>query len=135
MGRSNLTPNEIKAKKVISTNLNELLLKSGKKKADIQRETAIPRSTISDYFSGKTLPSEENIQKLAKIFKVHINDIDPRYGADSQEADQPKNEAEEKMLVAFRKQTEGMSEDDQIKFQQSLDKLMNAAKDLNSLGD
>ena len=61
MGRSNLTPSEIKAKKTISANLNTLLLKSGKKKIDIQRETKIPRSTISDYFSGKTLPSEENV--------------------------------------------------------------------------
>lgn len=52
MGRSNLTPSEIKAKKIISSNLNDLLLKSGKKKIDIQKETNIPRSTISDYFWG-----------------------------------------------------------------------------------
>ncbi|KAI4308891.1 helix-turn-helix domain-containing protein [Lactobacillus intestinalis] len=137
MGRSNLTPSEIKAKKTISANLNTLLLKSGKKKIDIQRETKIPRSTISDYFSGKTLPSEENVEKLSKVFDVSVSDIDPRYKDKVVDVEdtRAKNIAEEKMLVAFRKQTAGMSEDDQIKFQRSLNKLMDAAKDLNSLGE
>ena len=137
MGRSNLTPSEIKAKKTISANLNTLLLKSGKKKIDIQRETKIPRSTISDYFSRKTLPSEENVEKLSKVFDVSVSDIDPRYKDKVVDVEdtRAKNIAEEKMLVAFRKQTAGMSEDDQIKFQRSLNKLMDAAKDLNSLGE
>ena len=137
MGRSNLTPSEIKAKKTISANLDTLLLKSGKKKIDIQRETKIPRSTISDYFSGKTLPSEENVEKLSKVFDVSVSDIDPRYKDKVVDVEdtRAKNIAEEKMLVAFRKQTAGMSEDDQIKFQRSLNKLMDAAKDLNSLGE
>ena len=137
MGRSNLTPSEIKAKKTISANLNTLLLKSGKKKIDIQRETKIPRSTISDYFSGKTLPSEENVEKLSKVFDVSVSDIDPRYKDKVVDVEDTRanNIAEEKMLVAFRKQTAGMSEDDQIKFQRSLNKLMDAAKDLNSLGE
>lgn len=81
MGRSNLTPSEIKAKKIISSNLNDLLLKSGKKKIDIQKETNIPRSTISDYFGGKTLPSEENIEKLSKFFHVDKSEIDPRFSS------------------------------------------------------
>lgn len=137
MGRSNLTPSEIKAKKTISANLNTLPLLSSKKKIDIQRETKIPRSTISDYFSGKTLPSEENVEKLSKVFDVSVSDIDPRYKDKVVDVEdtRAKNIAEEKMLVAFRKQTAGMSEDDQIKFQRSLNKLMDAAKDLNSLGE
>lgn len=84
MGRSNLTPSEIKAKKIISSNLNDLLLKSGKKKIDIQKETHIPRSTISDYFGGKTLPSEENIEKLSKFFSVDKSEIDPRFATSTQ---------------------------------------------------
>lgn len=79
MGRSNLTPSELEAKKIISSNLNNLLLQSGLKKIDIQKETNIPRSTISDYFGGKTLPSEENVEKLAKFFKVDKSEIDPRF--------------------------------------------------------
>lgn len=80
MGRNSLTPSELKAKKIISANLNDLLLKSGKKKIELQRETNIPRSTISDYFGGRTLPSTANLAKIAKAFKVSVGDIDPRYG-------------------------------------------------------
>ncbi|MCI6761273.1 MAG: helix-turn-helix domain-containing protein [Lactobacillus johnsonii] len=82
MGRSNLTPSELEAKKIISSNLNNLLLQSGLKKIDIQKETNIPRSTISDYFGGKTLPSEENVEKLAKFFKVDKSEIDPRFATE-----------------------------------------------------
>lgn len=42
------------------------------------------------------------------------------------------DEAEQKMLTMFRKSTEGMSEDEKIKFQRSLSKLMDVAKDFNS---
>lgn len=79
MGRSNLTPSDIKAKKIVSANLNNLLIKNNKKKIDVQRETKIPRSTISDYFNGKTSPSKESLLKLANVFNVSPADIDPRY--------------------------------------------------------
>ena len=83
------------------------------------------------------MPSEENVEKLSKVFDVSVSDIDPRYKDKVVDVEdtRAKNIAEEKMLVAFRKQTAGMSEDDQIKFQRSLNKLMDAANDLNSLGE
>ena len=70
MGRSNLTPQEIELKKTISSNLNNFLLLNNKRKIDIHKVTKIPKSTISDYFAGNTLPSEENVEKLAKFFNV-----------------------------------------------------------------
>lgn len=79
MGRNRLTPQEIELKKVISSNLNKLLEKTTKKKIDVHRLLNIPQSTVSDYFSGKTLPSEENISKLADFFDVLKSDIDPRF--------------------------------------------------------
>ena len=82
MGRNKLTPQEIELKKVVSSNLNNLLSKTTKKKIDVHRLLNIPQSTVSDYFSGKTLPSEENIIKLAEFFKVNTYDIDPRMRAD-----------------------------------------------------
>ena len=78
MGRNKLTPQEIALKKIVSSNLNNLLNDSAKRKIDIHRELEIPKSTVSDYFSGKTLPSEENVIKLAKFFNVNTYDIDPR---------------------------------------------------------
>lgn len=78
MGRNKLTPQEIALKKIVSSNLNNLLNGSAKRKIDIHRELEIPKSTVSDYFSGKTLPSEENVIKLANFFNVNTYDIDPR---------------------------------------------------------
>lgn len=52
--------------------------KTTSKKIDVHRQLNIPQSTVSDYFSGKTLPSEENIVKLARFFNVNPYDIDPR---------------------------------------------------------
>ena len=78
MGRNKLTPQEIELKKIVAANLNELLNKTTKKKIDIHREYGIPNSSLSDYFKGKSLPSEENVIKLAKFFNVNTYDIDPR---------------------------------------------------------
>ncbi|HAP23499.1 MAG TPA: XRE family transcriptional regulator [Lactobacillus sp.] len=79
MGRGYLTPQEIELKKTISLNLNNLLNSSQKKKVDIHREVGIPKSTITDYFKGNSLPSKENVAKLAEFFNVPDYEIDPRF--------------------------------------------------------
>ncbi|MCR1891422.1 helix-turn-helix domain-containing protein [Ligilactobacillus murinus] len=79
MGRGYLTPQEIELKKTISLNLNNLLDRSQKKKVDIHREVGIPKSTITDYFKGNSLPSKENVAKLASFFNVPDYEIDPRF--------------------------------------------------------
>lgn len=78
MPGKSLTPQEMEYKKIISSRLNELLLKSGKKKSDITRQTGLPASTLTGYFGGKRLPSEENVVKLASFFNVSEEYIDPR---------------------------------------------------------
>ena len=71
-------------------------------------------STSSSFLRGETddwhLPFE-----VAELEDVKAND-----------------EAEAKVLTMFRKSTEGMNEDKKLRFQQSLEKLINAAKDLNN---
>lgn len=79
VGRGYLTPQEIELKKTISLNLNNLLNSSQKKKVDIHREVGIPKSTITDYFKGNSLPSKENVAKLAEFFNVPDYEIDPRF--------------------------------------------------------
>ncbi len=140
MARGELTPLDKKYKKIVSNNLIELAHVKHLRQADIVRCSGLAKSTVSGYFKGLSLPTQGNLIKLATALNVSPSEIDPRYGQKSPDGEQhtiptPQNIAEEKMLVAFRKQTEGMSEDDQIKFQRSLNKLMDAAKDLNSLGD
>lgn len=45
---------------------------------DIVRESGISQSTLSQYFSGKRLPSKTNSKKLADFFEVPVEQIDPR---------------------------------------------------------
>lgn len=79
MPRSGLTPQEKELKPIIASALNNLLLMSGKKKVGIHRSCGIPASTLSDYFAGRTLPTPENVDKLAKFFRVSKEEIDPRF--------------------------------------------------------
>ena len=79
MPRFGLTPQEVELKKVISARLNALLAKTPYKKADVVRQTGISESTVYDYFNGKTLPSPESIDKLARFFHVDKEQLDPRF--------------------------------------------------------
>ena len=85
MARAELTPLEIKYKKTISSKLNELLNLKNAKKADINKATKIPSSTLTDYFKGRSLPSPENVEKLAKFFNVDKSEIDPRFSTSNEE--------------------------------------------------
>lgn len=79
MSKNELTPQEIEYKKIISNTLNDLLNRSRKKQIDITREVGIPASTLTGYFKGTRLPAPENVEKLAKFFKVDKSEIDPRF--------------------------------------------------------
>ncbi|MGM9910480.1 MAG: LexA family protein [Lacticaseibacillus absianus] len=79
MPRFGLTPQEVELKKVISARLNDQLAKTPYKKADVVRQTGISESTVYDYFNGRTLPSPESIDKLARFFHVDKGQLDPRY--------------------------------------------------------
>jgi len=50
---------------------------------DIVRESGISQSTLSQYFSGKRLPSKTNSKKLADFFNVPFEQIDPRLDTSS----------------------------------------------------
>lgn len=80
MARTELTPQDIEYKKIISSKLQSLLQKSGKKQIDITRQVNIPASTLTGYFKGTRLPSPENVEKLATFFNVPNYEIDPRFG-------------------------------------------------------
>ncbi|MBT9018668.1 hypothetical protein BTI91_04505 [Lactobacillus delbrueckii subsp. bulgaricus] len=79
MPRFGLTPQEVELKKVISARLNAQLAKTPYKKADVVRQTGISESTVYDYFNGRTLPSPESIEKLARFFHVDKEQLDPRF--------------------------------------------------------
>lgn len=83
MARTELTPQDIGYKKVISSKLQRLLNSSGKKQIDITRQTGIPASTLTGYFKGTRLPSPKNVAKLASFFNVPDYEIDPRFKKDN----------------------------------------------------
>lgn len=87
MARTELTPQDKEYKKIISSRLNDLLSRSGRKQIDITRSVGIPASTLTGYFKGTRLPSPKNVEKLAEYFNVEKSDIDPRFDRDPMEDD------------------------------------------------
>lgn len=87
MARTELTPQDKEYKKIISSRLNDLLSRSGRKQIDITRSVGIPASTLTGYFKGTRLPSPKNVEKLAEYFNVEKSDIDPRFGRNPNEDD------------------------------------------------
>ena len=55
MARTELTPQDKEYKKIISSRLNDLLSRSGRKQIDITRSVGIPASTLTGYFKGTGL--------------------------------------------------------------------------------
>lgn len=78
VGRDKLTPLEIEMRLKIAKELNRLKKMAKLSQQDIVRESGISQSTLSQYFSGKRLPSKTNSKKLADFFNVPIEQIDPR---------------------------------------------------------
>lgn len=78
VGRDKLTPLELEMRAKIANRLNELKDKTGLTQQDIVKKSGISQSTLSQYFSGKRLPSKTNSKKLADFFKIPVEQIDPR---------------------------------------------------------
>lgn len=78
VGRDKLTPLELEMRLKIAGELNRLKNEKKLTQQDIVKESGISQSTLSQYFSGKRLPSKTNSKKLADFFKVPIEQIDPR---------------------------------------------------------
>ena len=78
VGRDKLTPLEIEMRLKIAKELNRLKKMAKLSQQDIVRESGISQSTLSQYFSGKRLPSKTNSKKLADFFNVPVEQIDPR---------------------------------------------------------
>lgn len=55
----------------IAHRLREALTASGKKQADVVRETGLDRGAVSSYLSGKYEPKQKAIYKMAKALNVN----------------------------------------------------------------
>lgn len=54
----------------IAERLREALAATGKKQADLRRETGLDRGAISSYLSGKYEPKQKAIYKISKALNV-----------------------------------------------------------------
>ena len=73
------SPQDDKNKLYFSSKLNELLNLNNKKQIDLHRDLQIPKSTITGYVKGTSLPTRGNLQKIADYFNVLKSDIDLRF--------------------------------------------------------
>lgn len=73
------SPQDIKNRLYFSARLNRLMKEQGKRQIDLHNDLGIPKSTLTGYVKGRSMPNTENLQKLADYFKVEVSDIDPRY--------------------------------------------------------
>lgn len=81
MVRDTFSPLEIAIKDEISHNLQTLKNMNGYTQKEIIEGTGLMQATISRYFSGKTMPTQQNLQILADFFNVPVETIDPRQKA------------------------------------------------------
>lgn len=78
MGRDAFTPLDFQFKDEIVNNLNDLKETYGYNQKDIIEGTGLSQVTISRYFSGQRMPTQQNLQILANFFNVPVWEIDPR---------------------------------------------------------
>lgn len=73
------SPQDKENKQFFSAKFNELLSLHNKKQIDVHRDLNIPKSTITGYVKGTSLPTMGNLQKIADYFGVLKSDIDLRF--------------------------------------------------------
>ena len=73
------SPQDKENKQFFSARFNELLSLHNKKQVDVHRDLNIPKSTITGYVKGTSLPTMGNLQKIADYFGVLKSDIDLRF--------------------------------------------------------
>jgi len=71
------------AKKIVKLNLDRLMSRYGMSQTDLAERTGIPKTTINGYVKGKSLPTPGNTEKMARLFNVGKEEIDPRFNEDS----------------------------------------------------
>lgn len=78
-GRGKLTPQDIEYMKIFSSNLNNLLEKNNIKQVELSQATQIPKSTLTGYVKGTSLPIPGNVQKIADFFNIKKSELDMRF--------------------------------------------------------
>lgn len=73
------SPQDLQNRLDFSTKLNELMKQKGVRQIDLHNILGIPKSTITGYIKGRSLPTAGNVQKLADFFGVKKSELDTRF--------------------------------------------------------
>ena len=73
------SPQDIKNREIFSQNLNRIMKNKGVRQIDLHNNLGIPKSTITGYVKGYSMPTLGNIQKIADYLNIKKSDLDPRF--------------------------------------------------------
>lgn len=73
------SPQDIENREYFSNQLNKIMKEKGIRQIDISNALNIPKSTLTGYVKGRTLPNEEKSKKIADLLGVPIYAIDKRF--------------------------------------------------------
>lgn len=91
-----------KSQESIAARLRKAMDATGKKQADLVRETGLDRGSISSYLSGKYEPKQKAIYKLAQALNVSEAWLLGYEVAMNRTDDQKKNDQLAKLIVRLR---------------------------------
>lgn len=75
------SPQDLENRRYFSNNLNRIMSEKGIRQIDLHNKTDIPKSTITGYVKGNSLPTAGNLQKIADFLGVKKSELDNRFGA------------------------------------------------------
>lgn len=101
MARGRLTPQDNQYKLIIGENLTRLGKLRHVKQIDVAHQTGISTSTINGYFNGSRLPTPENVEKLAKFFRVDKSEIDPRFDTEKEEQERTVDLEKDPVVLSY----------------------------------
>lgn len=67
------------AKADFGRRLHKNMIKKGWRQSDLARHSALGKDSISNYVNGRTVPTQQNIEKLAQVLGIAPNDLWPGY--------------------------------------------------------
>ncbi len=73
------SPQDIKNREYFSRKLNEVMSEKGIRQVDLHNNLEIPKSTITGYVKGRSLPTLVNLEKISNFLNVKKSFLDLRF--------------------------------------------------------
>lgn len=107
-----------------SERLKELRKQAHLTQVQIAEKLGIGQSSYADWERGKKKPTQENLVKIAQVFNVSIDYLIGNF------SEKNTNKELEDIEILFRKNSEGLTDDEKVVFRQELIAFMEERKKL-----